>query len=113
MKLDKIRFARLICYIQGYLSDNKSTLSDYDLEDIDNACQFELPQSDVIHPEVSDVNRLMELMAAGTQKVEAIKSYRILTGLGLKESKDAVEKYWKAQPYATHTLGDILAQVGK
>lgn len=37
---------------------------------------------------------LMKHMAEGTNKIEAIKEYRAITGLGLKESKDAVERYW-------------------
>lgn len=39
------------------------------------------------------VDRLLAAMRNG-QKINAIKEYRSLTGLGLKESKDAVELYW-------------------
>lgn len=38
-----------------------------------------------------DVVGLLEAMASG-KKIEAIKNYRSLTGYGLKESKDAVER---------------------
>lgn len=28
------------------------------------------------------------------EKIDAIKAYRVLTNVGLKEAKDAVERYW-------------------
>jgi hypothetical protein len=120
MKLDKIRFARLITHIQYWVSSG-SMLSESDIEDVDNICQIEMPQPDVAYPSVSDINRLMALMAAGQHKIEAIRQYRILTGLGLKESKEQVEKYWVNKPVDMSanlgqeanypkeaTLGDIL-----
>ncbi|MBI2191263.1 MAG: ribosomal protein L7/L12 [Planctomycetes bacterium] len=44
-------------------------------------------------PEAEDARRqkILEALAAG-RKIEAIKLYREMTGLGLKESKDAVDK---------------------
>jgi hypothetical protein len=42
----------------------------------------------------SVVDDLLKVMGVEGKKIEAIKAYRILTGTGLKESKDAVEKYW-------------------
>ena len=54
----------------------------------------------------------MRLMVAGNQKIEAIKTHRAITGFGLKESKDAVEKYW--QPITVkNTLNDMLDIVDK
>jgi hypothetical protein len=55
------------------------------------------------------------------EKIPAIKAYRLLTGAGLKESKDAVEKYWVSKghyvppcpPSEPATLGDILGQATK
>lgn len=40
------------------------------------------------------VENLMRLMAGKQLKIEAIKAYRTLTNAGLKEAKDAVERYW-------------------
>ena len=54
-----------------------------------------------------ELNVLMMLMAEGTRKIDAIKQHRQLTGAGLKESKDAVEKYWVSKPQSG-TLSDIL-----
>ena len=43
------------------------------------------------------IDSLLMFMKEGTRKIEAIKEYRSLTGLPLKEAKDAVEKYWTSQ----------------
>jgi ribosomal protein L7/L12 len=93
MKLGKHEFARLIAHIQRYLSEDKSTLTSYDIEDIDNLIDFDAPVN-AVYPTANDVAMLMHLMHEGTRKIEAIKCHRKLTGMGLKESKDAVAKYW-------------------
>jgi ribosomal protein L7/L12 len=93
MKLDKIRFARLIGFIERQYS---FSLSNSEIEHIDELIDVEAPVTERVYPHLADVNNLMLHMANGTHKIEAIKSYRNLTGLGLKESKDAVEKYWIA-----------------
>lgn len=50
--------------------------------------------ADKQHADCSTVDALLAAMGKEGQKIEAIKTYRFLTGAGLKESKDAVEKYW-------------------
>ena len=55
-----------------------------------------VPQTSV--EQVKQVNELMMLMVEGTRKIDTIKVHRQLTGFGLKESKDAVEKYWVSKP---------------
>jgi len=125
MKLDKIKFARLI----GYLAQ-KVPLHSSEIEAIDNLIDIEVPMPIEHHYPKSDdidrLDRLMMLMVEGTRKIEAIKTYRILTGYGLKESKDAVERYWVDKTVkinldvdnfdirnvapAEANLGDILAQ---
>lgn len=115
MKLDKIKFSFICVIIQGWFDDHKSLLSEYDIGELDRMIDIEIPVA--AYANASDVNYLMELMAGGQKKIEAIKTYRTLTGLGLKESKDQVEKYWPALskhyvPAVTtesSTLGDILA----
>lgn len=88
MKLDKIKFAKLIHYITecGWNGD---------VNHVD-----ELIDIDVTPVEVSgkaDPALIDELMRAihNGEKISAIKAYRSMTGFGLKEAKDAVEKYWK------------------
>lgn len=134
MKLDKIRFARLISHIQYWVSKGHM-ISECDIEDVDNLCQFEVPEAPVhaTYPSTSDINVLMFLMAEGTRKIEAIKTYRNLTGRGLMESKNLVEKYWVSKDHqvplaqepsrgfaaasidrpSEATLGDILATATK
>jgi ribosomal protein L7/L12 len=89
MKLDKIKFAKLLAYISYTSNYDFSSDVNYidDLIDVD-------AEPNRIYPQISDINYLMELMASGNHKIEAIKAYRKLTGLGLKESKEQVEKYW-------------------
>ena len=77
---------------------------------------IEVPEPVANKAYCADVDNLLMLMNEGTRKIEAIKAYRILTGAGLKESKDAVEKYWNCKdhykyedkPASEATLGDIL-----
>ena len=93
MKLDKIKFARLIAYLGPKC---KFELDNTVIETLDDMIDIEVPvpQVTVARPSNDDIERLMMLMAEGLRKIEAIKIYRTLTGYGLKESKDAVEKYW-------------------
>src|SRR5882724_7397412 len=91
MKLDKIKFARLV----AYLSRNGFDGYQSNIEAIDDMIDIEVPMPIEHHyPKNDDVERLMALMAEGTHKIEAIKHHRNITGMGLKESKDAVERYW-------------------
>jgi len=103
MKLDKIGFARLIAHCVS----NGMTAGDWEIEKLDELTEINVPQPKLGMANVEDVDRLLMLMAQGTQKIEAIKSYRNMTGAMLKESKDAVEKYWVSKDQSA-TLGDIL-----
>ena len=107
MKLDKIKFARLV----AFLSRNGFDGYQSNIEAIDDMIDIEVPAVEVVRPSTDDVERLMFLMVEGLYKIEAIKMYRSITEMGLKESKDAVEKYWVSKPAASiseATLGDIL-----
>ncbi len=110
MKLDKIKFAKLV----GFCAANGMTVGDWELNQIDELCDVGVLEQEVqtVYPMNDAINDLMRLMVAGTQKIEAIKVHRAITGFGLKESKDAVEKYW---PRATvkETLNDMLDIVDK
>src|SRR5688572_3011581 len=90
MKLDKIRFAELV----NYLGRRGVQFDTAELVEIDNLIDVSIPEATVAYPSTDDINELMRLMAQGTQKIEAIKLHRKLTGWGLKDSKDEVEKYW-------------------
>lgn len=90
MKLNRIAFAKLI----GFCAGNGMSTGTYEIEHIDELIDIEVPEASAIYPQAEDVNCLMALMAEGTRKIEAIKMHRKVTGWGLKESKDAVEKHW-------------------
>jgi ribosomal protein L7/L12 len=93
--MNNIKFAVLISYLTS-LRKNDSYDS-YQVEDIGNLVNACFEPAKVSATE-EEINNLMRLMNGGCLKIEAIKSYRTLTGTGLKEAKDAVEKYWVSKP---------------
>ena len=90
MKLDKIKFAKVVSWISRMT--NGLEFSEEDLRELDDIVQFDTPPVPAMN--ATDLHVLMALMQEGTRKIEAIKQHRMMTGYGLKESKDAVEKYW-------------------
>ena len=116
MKLDKLTFANLVAFI-GKLRPEY----DIDLFELDQIVDFNIAEPKPGMASTSDVDKLMMLMTEGTRQIEAVKLYRNMTGIGLKEAKDAVERYWmpKGQIMPRDmignvegvTLGDILGKV--
>ncbi len=109
MKLNKLKFAKLVAHCVSY----GMSAGEYEVNTLDEIVDIDIPVAAIIQPSVADINMLMFLMSQGTQKIEAIKIHRKLTGYGLKESKDEVEKYWMAKPLGTEPkseapLDDIL-----
>ncbi len=97
MKLDRLKLAELVSYISSFYRLDRE-----DIEKIDSLIDIEVPTPPANIVACSDVDQLMALMAEGTRKIEAIKAYRVLTGAGLKESKDAVERYWQRANTLVH-----------
>ncbi len=122
MKLGKHDFAKLVAFIQKLVIIRNEALTSYDIEDIDSLIDVDVPDAPKANfVNGNEVNQLMMLMQEGTRKIEAIKTHRTITGYGLKESKDAIEKYWISKghydptsPVASQpaTLGDILHSAG-
>ncbi len=104
MKLDKMAFAKLVAFCAA----NGLSAGDYEIERLDELTEFVVPEAPTLT--ATNLHTLMALMQEGTRKIEAIKQHRMMTGMGLKESKDIVEKYWVAQKPKEEgaTLGDIL-----
>jgi ribosomal protein L7/L12 len=96
-KLDKIKFARLIGFLERVHALN---LKQDDVELIDEIIDIPDPEPQIVPGKADhhELDRLLFLMAQGHQKIEAIKQYRTLTGQGLKEAKDAVERHWDSNP---------------
>lgn len=95
-KLPRAAFARLISSISSVTGYD---FTEHQINGIDDIIDFEPPArlSDIlpVAPKVSEtsVNDLLSAVKKG-EKINAIKAYRVLTGSGLKESKDAVEANW-------------------
>lgn len=89
--MDKIKFAILIAYIQRMITDHQHLqLSFHEINEIDAL----INDANTSKPYADDINALIEVMAQGSSKIEAIKFHRSLTGYGLKESKDIIDRYW-------------------
>lgn len=88
-KLDKIKFAQLISYISHITG---STLATEEVAAIDATIDVEAPEKVLKLDELHELMRCM-MTAKDEGFIPAIKAYRTLTGVGLKEAKDAVEKY--------------------
>jgi ribosomal protein L7/L12 len=89
MKMDKIKFAQLASMLSVIAG---RSFSAEDLREIDVL----ISNAGVGRSDPFVVNTLMQHVRSGASKIEAIKAYRTLTGLGLRESKDAVEANWPA-----------------
>lgn len=90
MKLDKLQFGLLVAYI-GELQQRQG-LNGSELNRLDEIIDIQVP---VISNKVAeeDVNELLRQIVNPDGFINAIKAYRVLTGAGLKESKEAIEKY--------------------
>ena len=87
VKMDRIRFAQLIgwlCMRTGY------TFNIDEVVDIDSALVFDIPDEKA---KPADVDELLKQFSAIDGFIGAIKAYRTLTGEGLKEAKEAIERY--------------------
>lgn len=89
MKLDKIAFANVVKYVMELRPENF-----FDPIDLDVLIDIAIPDQPPLYASPQFVNDLIAAMNKPGQKIAAIKAYRQLTGMGLKESKDAVERYW-------------------
>lgn len=119
MKLDKIKFAKLIHFIGNRLNTH---LNDVFIESLDELIDVDVEpvktyQVDAHLVDAHLVDDLLRQIANPDGFIPAIKAYRSLTGAGLKEAKEAVEryrvipKYRDSEPAAN--LGDILRSATK
>lgn len=87
MKLDKIKFARLVTWIA---SNASYQFNETDLQYIDDMIDIDVPQ---VKLPCSIVDELLREIVSPDGFIPAIKAYRAITGAGLKESKEAIERY--------------------
>jgi len=114
-KLTRIALAKLIGFIER---NHALNMSENQIQCIDDIIDIEVPEPIKIYPRAENIEALMKYMAEGTNKIDAIREHRALTGMGLKDSKDAVERYWVSKPVKQeyikdHNIGDILKTVSK
>jgi|Laugrespbdmm15dd_1035085.scaffolds.fasta_scaffold09789_6 ribosomal protein L7/L12 len=113
MKLDKIRFAWLVSYLTEVLNSG-NRLTQLTVESLDEIIDVDVPEQapELIYPKNEQVEALMKHMAEGISKLDAIRYHRDITGMGLKDSKDAVERYWenKFTKWTKEELFDRLTQ---
>jgi ribosomal protein L7/L12 len=95
MKLDKIAFAHVVKFIAELRPEHY-----IDIEKLDELIDVTVPMPQPTKANPEEVDQLLALMAQGTLKIEAIKIYRSLTGAGLKEAKDAIERHWVSKTAA-------------
>jgi ribosomal protein L7/L12 len=114
MKLDRLKFGKLVAHVVS----NGMSQGDREIEKLDELAEFDVPTHNVRVSE-NDVNELLIQISSPDGFIPAIKAYRVLTGVGLKEAKEAIERYrtipkfpQKVEPKEA-TLGDILGQATK
>lgn len=92
MRLDKLQFARLISFIQACTN---RPFEGNELARIDELCDTHMPPAQVAVVPAALVDELLVAIQTGRNEgfIPAIKAYRTITGVGLKEAKDAVEKF--------------------
>lgn len=95
--MDKIKFAHLCVYI-GYLITQGACLTDYQVSEIDTLINDGMPHRGLGYTDAA-MEEFMTAMHDG-RKIDAIKAHRTMSGMGLKESKDFVEKHWQFEPPA-------------
>jgi ribosomal protein L7/L12 len=108
MKLTRTQLAKLIGFIERNYAVN---MSENQIEDIDDIIDVEVPQPEVVRPSNDAVERLMMFMAGGTNKIDAIREHRAITGMGLKESKEAVERYWPDGSKKLLSVADLRSKL--
>lgn len=113
MKLDKIAFAKLVAFVAGIVQ--RGIVDSTDVEVLDKLIDIPMAEPVKSYALPSEVDALLAAMNQPGKKIEAIKAYRVLTNAGLKEAKDAVERYWNELPGKPETgsLGYILDQAMK
>jgi len=87
--MEKIKFAQLIGMLHTWGCRPLERHEILTLDAMVSPPEFDRQLAEV---NVDTLNQLMKAIGCN-QKIEAIKAYRTLTGMGLKESKDAVETY--------------------
>lgn len=103
MKLDRIKFAVLVSYVTSL-----QPRENIDIPLLDTLTEINVEPVADTRVSIDAVNELLAAINVEGKLIEAIKAYRSLTGAGLKEAKDAIERYrnLKAAVKLPAMLGD-------
>ena len=107
MKLDKMQFAHVL----AHCISNGMSSGEYEIEELDRRIDIDVPVQDSPKINSEELDKLLMLMAEGARKIEAIKLYRQFTGYGLKDSKDAIERYWSRSVYKDSMINKVQKQL--
>lgn len=88
MKLDKMTFAKLVKFICDLNPENW-----VDLEKLDELINIDVPVQSPAKANPAEVDELLRAMTDPSSYIPAIKAYRVVTGAGLKEAKEAIERF--------------------
>lgn len=84
--MDMIKFASFISYLTAMMnSGDRGKLANHEIENVKNHIDG------LVNPIKVNLYPLFDAIVAG-KKIDAIKAYRELTGEGLLESKNAIER---------------------
>lgn len=102
MKLSRTQFAKVVNYISRQFALEFTTK---ELEDLDSLMECN-DQPSIVNQATpaykpfmttsKEVIKLLTYLGRGKNKIEAIKCCRILTGFGLKESKEIIDSVFEA-----------------
>ena len=105
------KFALLISYICS------RTGREFSMNEVESIYQQveampDQPMNYLHQGSIEQMHLMLEAMQAG-RKIDAIEAHKQLTGYGLKESKDAIEKYWIGNNLSdTRLVKDIQYALG-
>lgn len=94
MKINETNFGALVSYVTHIGNVMLDMVAVSQLRLMVEQCEIPVPTVDRSIVSEAVVNDLLSSMNQHGKKIEAIRAYRNLTNAGLKEAKDAVEKYW-------------------
>ena len=92
--MNHVKFASLINFITFVAIKGNGVMQDSDIEEIEKLVRDLIPVQSTGSVNIDPV--LLEDMfqsMAMNRKIDAIKACRAMTGLGLKEAKDFIERY--------------------
>lgn len=90
--MDKIQFAHLVSYISSKFAITMNYSELHNLEDIVKPNEVIVTEPAFNHIQAAQEMRNMITAIKAGRKIDAIRSHRMITKEGLKESKDEIER---------------------